>query len=90
MELSKALHIAEKLKQKLEIGGTLSTGEQVILTLAEGCGKTDNNKEYKVDSGFCYEIIEHYKKKTIDTSNTAIAIQRMDLDMILDAIKERL
>ena len=89
MELTKALQIAEKLKQKSEIGGTLSTGEQVILTLAGGCDKIDN-KDYKIDEGFCYEIIEHYKKKTNDTSNTAIAIQRIDLDMILDAIQERL
>ena len=89
MELDKALQIAEKLKQKSEIGGPLSTGEQVILTLAEGCGKVDN-KDYKIDEGLCYEIIEHYKKKTSDTSNTALAIQRLDLDMILDAIQERL
>jgi hypothetical protein len=89
MELNKALLVADKLKQKSEIGGPLSTGEQVILTLAEGCNQV-SNKDYTIDAGFCYEIIEHYKKKTSDTSNNAIAIQRLDLDMILDAIKERL
>ena len=97
MELKTALAFASKIKEKENSGKSIVKGEEIILTLAEAYAtmykktkEVKEIKERKVDDETCVDFITFYKERTSDESNTAIAVNRIELSIILDAILERI
>ena len=81
-----AIKISEVIANKKNSGKDLLKGEKVILTLAEKCKSTNN----RIDSELCETIINFYNDRLRKTDSDIIEVNSIELQMILDAISERL
>lgn len=89
IDIKESLKIAKHFKEKKERGETLKKGEEIILNLGTEYAKLIK-QEHEISNELCVDIIKVHKKRIDDTNEDSIPVDKIEMNMLLDGLFERL
>ena len=89
VNIKECQRVVGNLEKKRDSGGLLNKGEEIILTLAAEYDKICGQNKATPDD-MCVDMIKVYKKRITEEDEFSIEINTIELNMLLEALLERL